>query len=116
MSPQTSQRLWRAQRLTAHALGLLVLVHLGLMVIAVQGGLTAGEILQRTQGAVGWFLFYASFVVLVSIHAPIGLKNILHEQLGLTQGKALKIAAAYGALLRALGLRACWAVFTGGSA
>jgi fumarate reductase subunit C len=114
MSPQTSQFLWRAQRSTAHVLGLLVLVHLGLMVVAVQGGLTAGEILQRTQGAVGWLLFYASFVVLVSIHAPIGLKNILHEQLGLTQDKALKISAAYGVLLLALGLRACWAVFTGG--
>jgi fumarate reductase subunit C len=115
MSPQTSQFLWRAQRSTAHILGLLVLVHLGLMVVAVQGGLTAGEILQRTQGAVGWLLFYASFVVLVSIHAPIGLKNILQEQLGLTQGKALKISAAYGVLLAVLGLRACWAVFSGGS-
>lgn len=114
MSLQTSQFLWRAQRLTAHALGLLVLVHLGLMVIAVQGGLTAGEILQRTQGAPGWLVFYSTFVVLVSIHAPIGLKNILHEQLGLSQGGALWIAGIYSALLFVLGLRACWAVFSGG--
>jgi fumarate reductase subunit C len=114
MSLQTSQFLWRAQRLTAHALGLLVLIHLGLMVIAVQGGLTAGEILQRTQGAPGWLVFYSTFVVLVSIHAPIGLKNILHEQLGLSQGGALWIAGIYSALLLALGLRACWAVFSGG--
>jgi fumarate reductase subunit C len=114
MSPQISQLLWRAQRSTAHVLGLLVLVHLGLMVVAVQGGLTAGEILQRTQGAIGWLLFYGAFVVLVSIHAPIGLKNILQEQLGLQQTSALLISAVYGLLLAVLGLRACWAVFSGG--
>jgi fumarate reductase subunit C len=84
------------------------------MVVAVQGGLTAEEILQRTHGALGWLMFYSGFVVLVSIHAPIGLRNILHEQLGLRQGSALWISGVYSALLLILGLRACWAVFSGG--
>ena len=46
------RRLFLLQRLTAMALAPLVLVHLGLVLVAIRGGLTAGEILARTQGSV----------------------------------------------------------------
>jgi len=49
--------LFLAQRLTALLLVPLVLVHLGVMLVAIRGGLTAAEILGRTQGSVGWGLF-----------------------------------------------------------
>ena len=114
MTSGRNQMLWRTQRISAHVLGLLVLVHLALMVIAVQGGLTAAEILSRTQGAIGWLLFYSSFVILVSVHAPIGLKNILQEQFGWRHSTASRLSILYGLALVVLGLRACWAVFTGG--
>ena len=42
------------QRLTALIMAPLVLVHLGLIVYAVRDGLTAAEILARTQGHWGW--------------------------------------------------------------
>ena len=104
------RRLFILQRLTAMVLGPLVLVHLGLVLVAIRGGLTAGEILARTQGSVGWALFYGAFVVAVAIHAPIGVRNVLREWTGLS-GRAVDITAlGFGALLLALGLRAVWAV------
>ncbi|MBX2883067.1 MAG: succinate dehydrogenase [Granulosicoccus sp.] len=75
-------RLYFLQRLTAMIMAPLVLGHLGLMIIAVRGGLTAAEILSRTQGSVGWALFYGIFVVAVATHAAIGLRVIVAEVLG----------------------------------
>jgi len=57
----------------------LVLGHIAVMIYAIQDGLTAGEILGRTQGSVLWGLFYGTFVVAVSIHAAIGLRVIAYE-------------------------------------
>ena len=74
-------RLYMLQRLTAILLAPLVLAHLILIIYAFQGGLTAGEILGRTQGSVGWALFYGLFTFAVSIHAAIGLRVILAETL-----------------------------------
>ena len=65
------------QRLTALIMAPLVLVHLGLIVYAVRDGLTAAEILARTQGNWGWMGFYTLFVLCVSVHVPIGLRNIM---------------------------------------
>jgi len=104
------RRLFLAQRLSAMALAPLVLVHLGLVLMAVRGGLTAAEILGRTQGSVGWGLFYGLFVLAVAVHAPIGLRNILREMTGLPRGAVDGLALAFGLLLLALGLRAVWAV------
>jgi fumarate reductase subunit C len=107
-------RLYALQRLTALVMAPLVLVHLGLIIYAVRGGLTAGEILGRTQGSVGWALFYGLFVMAAATHAPIGLRNVLHEWTGLARRTIDLAMLACGALLLALGLRAVVAVVGGG--
>ena len=104
------RRLFLLQRLTAMALAPLVLVHLGLVLVAIRGGLTAGEILARTQGSVGWALFYGVFVVAVAVHAPIGVRNVLREATGLPRRGVDILSLGFGVLLLALGLRAVWAV------
>ena len=104
------RRLFLLQRLTAMALAPLVLVHLGLILLAVRGGLTAAEILGRTQGSVGWGLFYGAFVVAVAVHAPIGLRIVLREVTPLPRRAVDGVALGFGAVLLALGLRAVWAV------
>ena len=58
-----------------------VLVHLATIIYAVQGGLSAAEILGRTRGNAAWLAFYTLFVVAVTVHAPIGLRSILIEWL-----------------------------------
>ena len=44
-------RLYLAQRVSAVIMAPLVLLHLGVMIYAIQGGLSAGEILERTRGS-----------------------------------------------------------------
>jgi fumarate reductase subunit C len=99
-------RLYALQRLTALVMAPLVLVHLGLVIYAVRGGLTAGEILGRTEGNVGWALFYGLFVAAAAIHAPIGLRNVLREWTGLPRRRIDLAMLAFGVVLLALGLRA----------
>jgi fumarate reductase subunit C len=77
----TQTVLWIAQRATAAILAVCVVVHLATVIYAVQGGLTAAEILGRTRGSTAWFAFYAVFVVAAAIHAPIGLRPVLGEWL-----------------------------------
>ena len=76
-------RLYMLQRLSALFMGPFVLVHIAVMIYAIQGGLSTAEILGRTQGSVFWFLFYATFVIAVSVHSAIGLRVIVHEYFGL---------------------------------
>jgi len=107
-----SPRLFLAQRLSAFVLALAVIVHLATIIFAVRGGLSAGEVLARTQGNVAFMLFYAAFVVAVAIHAPIGLRNIFREWTP-WRGRSLDAALAlFSLLLLALGFRAVLAVFT----
>ena len=88
-----------------------VAVHIGTIIYAVRGGLTAGDILGRTQGNVWFLLFYAVFVLAVAIHAPIGLRNIFREWTR-WRGPALDAAlAGFAVLLLVLGLRAVLAVY-----
>lgn len=102
--------LYFLQRMSAKILAPLVLLHLGVILYASHGGLTAGEILERTQGSVGWAIAYGLFVVAAAVHAPIGLRNVLREWTD-WRGKGLDIAMlAFGVMLLALGLRAVWAV------
>lgn len=102
--------LYMAQRLTALLMAPLVLGHLVVMIYAIQGGLTAEEILGRTQGSVAWFLFYGLFVVAVSIHGAIGARTIAMEWGG-ARGTVLEVIMwATGFGLLALGARAVWAV------
>ncbi|MEQ9331399.1 succinate dehydrogenase [Thalassobaculum sp.] len=106
----TPARLFLAQRLTALILAPLVLVHLALILFAVEGGLSAAEILARTRGSVGWAAFYGLFVLAAAIHAPIGLRNVVHEHTG-WRGRSLEVAmVALGLLLAGLGARAVIAV------
>jgi fumarate reductase subunit C len=103
--------LFLAQRASAAVLAFAVTVHLATILYAVRGGLTAGEILARTRGN-NWFLaFYLLFVLAVSVHAPIGLRNVLREWTP-WRGRSLDIALAiFAALLLFLGARAAIAVY-----
>ncbi|MGE5524927.1 MAG: hypothetical protein ACM3SS_14515 [Rhodospirillaceae bacterium] len=110
MKTRTQVILWGAQRATAVLLALFVLVHLAVIIYAVRNGLTAGEILGRTRGSVGWASFYGLFVVAVAVHAAIGLRAVCTEVLG-WQGRGRDFALLmFGLLLLAWGLRAVWAV------
>jgi fumarate reductase subunit C len=103
--------LFVAQRLTAFVLALAVTVHLGTILYAIRGGLTAGEILARTHGNVAFMLFYSVFVIAVAIHAPIGLRSIVREWTP-WRGRSLDIALLLFALaLIMLGFRAVYAVY-----
>jgi fumarate reductase subunit C len=103
-------RLYLAQRLSAMVMAPLVLGHLAVMIYAVQGGLSAAEILARTQGSVWWGLFYGLFVVAVSIHAAIGLRVVVHEHLKV-QGTGLNAFTWFVCIgLLAMGGRAIAAV------
>jgi fumarate reductase subunit C len=74
--------LFLLQRASAAVLAAAVAAHLATIIYAVRGGLTAGEILARTQGNRGYLALYALFVIAVAVHAPIGLRNVLREWLG----------------------------------
>jgi fumarate reductase subunit C len=103
--------LWLAQRMSAAVLALCVGVHLVTMTYAIRGGLSAAEILSRTQGSVGWLAFYTLFVVAVTVHAPIGLRAVLREWLG-WQGRSRDVfLIAFAAALAILGMRAVLGVF-----
>jgi fumarate reductase subunit C len=112
-SVSTQARLWYWQRISAMVLAFCVVVHLLTIVYAVRGGLSAAEILARTQGNWLFAVFYLVFVVAVAVHAPIGLARIVEEWLG-WRGRAGAATAGLLALaLLLLGLRAVWAVFAG---
>jgi fumarate reductase subunit C len=101
---------WAAQRISAAILAVCVLVHLLTLIYAVQGGLSAAEILGRTRGSLGWAAFYGVFVFAVAVHASIGLRAILSEWFAL-RGKVLSAVVHFAGLAIALlGMRAVWAV------
>ena len=111
MSFRTQAALWIAQRASAAVLAVCVVVHLVTIIYAVRGGLTAAEILERTRGNVGWFAFYAVFVLAVTVHVPIGLRSICLEWLrwrGRSCDLALLLLAAF---LAWAGMRAVVGVF-----
>jgi fumarate reductase subunit C len=111
LSVRTQTILWVAQRASAAVLALCVTVHLATMIYAIRGGLSATEILARTQGSAGWFTFYSLFVLAVTVHAPIGLRPVLGEWLrwrGASRDWFLLVVAL---LLAVLGMRAVFGVF-----
>lgn len=103
--------LYVAQRGSAAILALAVAVHLATMIHAMRDGLTAGEILSRTQGN-GWFLaFYAVFVLAAAVHAPIGLRSVIREW-SPWRGRSLDVVMlAFAAFIVVFGLRAAVAVY-----
>jgi fumarate reductase subunit C len=105
-------RRWYWQRISAMVLALCVLVHLGVIVYAVRGGLTAAAILARTQHNVGFAAFYVVFVIACAVHVPVGLANIAREWWGFGESAALWFGRAFAVALLVTGLRAVYAVVT----
>ena len=103
-------RLFALQRITALLMAPLVLLHVGVILYAVRAGLSAADILGRTQGSWLWIPVYTLFVLCVSLHVPIGLRAILIEWTGLSRRRAGQTCLLFGLLLLALGLRAVIAV------
>ena len=111
MTTRVETLLWIAQRASAAVLAVCVAVHLATIIYAVQGGLTAAEILGRTRGNHGWLAFYTLFVVAVSVHAPIGLRAVLLEWLRWRGASRDVVLALFAAALAWMGMRAVLAVF-----
>ncbi len=105
------KHLYVAQRLTAIVLAPLVLIHLVLILYAIEGGLSAGEILGRTRGHLGWATFYGLFVMAASLHAPIGLRNVIVEWTRAPRRWIDALTVALGIVLLVLGLRAVVAIY-----
>lgn len=111
MSQRGETLLWMMQRASAAVLALCVVVHLATIIYAVQGGLSAAEILGRTRGNVAWLAFYSIFVLAVSVHAPIGLRSVFIEWLrwrGRSRDPVLLLLAL---ALAWMGMRAVFSVF-----
>ena len=107
---RTELRLFVAQRISAMVLAPLVLVHLVTIIVAVRQGLSAEQILARTEGNLWWTGFYGLFVAAAAVHAPIGLRTIAREMLG-WHGRSLDLAAVlFGVFLLLIGFRAVGAV------
>ena len=98
-------KLWVWQRASAAVLGLCVIVHLILIIIAVQGGLSASEIISRVSGNIAWLMFYSVFVIAVAIHAPIGVRTILNEMTGLKTLQAHLVMALLCLIILSMGFR-----------
>jgi fumarate reductase subunit C len=103
-------RRWYWQRLSAMVLAVCVLVHIGVLIYAVRGGLTAAAILARTQGNWAFAAFYAVFVSACAVHVPVGVANIAREWWGLGERAAVWGGRAFALLLLVMGLRAVIAV------
>lgn len=98
------------QRLTAMVLGPFVLIHLAVILYTVRGGLSAADILGRTQGNVWWISFYTIFVVAVAIHGPIGVRRVMMQWLKTSPIVTNTFCAFLALLMLGLGLRAVVAV------
>ena len=109
-------RRWYWQRISAMVLAVCVLVHLVVMVYAVRGGLSAAEILGRTQGSWSFGAFYAVFVIACAVHVPVGVANIAREWWGLGERAARTLSLLFALLLLLAGLRAVVAVVAPGGA
>ena len=106
-------KLWYAQRISAMVLGICVAIHLLIIFYAIRGGLSAQEILGRTQGNILFAIFYEVFVLACFVHAPIGLANILQETFPKT-GIARPLSWILALMILILGTTAVVGVFTGG--
>ena len=98
--------------MSAAVLTVCVVVHLATIIYAVQGGLSAAEILGRTRGNGVWFAFYAAFVLAVTVHAPIGLRNVLTEWLGWRGHSRDLFLLLFTATLAWMGIDAVLSVFS----
>ena len=105
-----TMRLYLWQRATAALMVPLVLLHIAVIFYATRKGMTAADILSRTHGSIVWASYYGLFVAAASIHASIGVRNVLTEWSSLTDRRAGLFSIVFGFLLAALGARAVFAV------
>lgn len=109
-SAVTQAKLWYWQRISAMVLAVCVLVHLGVMIYAVRGGLSAAEILGRTHGSWWFGAFYTVFVLACTVHVPLGLATIAEEWIGWRGRKVAITAGLFSMVIAIMGLRAVYAV------
>jgi fumarate reductase subunit C len=102
--------IYTLQRITAIILAGLVAIHLALIIYAIDGGMTAGEILSRTRASLFWPMFYGVFVIAITIHAPLGLRNILLELTKINHRPVNALSLAFALMLLLLGARAVWGI------
>ena len=107
-------KLWYAQRISAMILGICVAIHLLIIFYAIRGGISAQEILGRTQGNLSFALFYEIFVLACFVHAPIGVANILQETLP-QSGLAKPVSWILAIGILTLGTAAVIGVYSGGT-
>ena len=103
-------RLYVWQRATAALMVPLVLIHLAVIFYATRQQMTAADILSRTHGSIAWASYYALFVAAVSIHASIGVRNVLAEWTPLGERHAGQFAIMFGIVLALLGAHAIFAL------
>ncbi len=103
-------RLYVWQRATAALMAPLVLGHIAIIFYATRQGLSAADILARTCGSILWAAYYGLFVAAASIHAAIGIRNVLSEWSPLNERRAGFLAILFGLFLALLGARAVAAV------
>jgi len=106
-------RLYLLQRLSALFMAPFILGHIAVMIYAIQGGLSAAEILGRTQGSLFWGTYYGLFSLAVAIHAAIGLRVIVFETTGLKGAPLVAFTWAVFLGLLAMGASAVLAVTSG---
>lgn len=103
-------RLYVLQRLSAALMVPLIVGHLALIFYATSNGLYASDILGRTQGSIGWALYYGVFVMLAAVHGAIGVRSVVSEWTPMRGLELDVLMWGVGASLAALGLRAVYAV------
>ena len=103
-------RLYVWQRATAALMAPLVLIHITVIFYATRQQMTAADILSRTHGSIVWASYYALFVAAVSIHASIGVRNVLAEWSPLSERNAGQIAIVFGVCTVLLGAHAIFAL------
>jgi succinate dehydrogenase subunit C len=99
-------RLYLWQRTTAAIMVPLVLLHIAVILYVSRQGLTAANILSRTHGSLLWASYYGLFVAAASVHASIGVRNVLTEWSPLDERGAGWCAVILGIALALLGFHA----------
>jgi fumarate reductase subunit C len=99
-------RLYVWQRSTAALMAPLVMIHIAVIFYATRQGMTAADILSRTHHSAVWASYYTIFIAAVSIHAAIGIRNILTDWVPLTDRGAGWCATIVGVVLALLGFHA----------
>lgn len=102
-------RAWYWQRISAMVLAVFVVIHLVIMMYAIRGGLSAAEILDRTQGSLLIGVFYGLFVLACAVHVPIGIAKIVQEW-GASPRVASRLSQLFAAVIVIMGLAAVWGV------